>query len=151
MHKAFAGIKIGPLKTRYHRRSVDDTFRAALSNFLEERLLPQVDEPYTTTKGKLKPCFNEEKYCGPNSAVRDRYEFKFSFIRDSGEDALEAKLLWYAETKIFEVHPNRQPLILWTARRQKCVREFREKVENLIKEILHGRKKEVIVHVANQR
>ena len=35
MHPAFASIRFGPFKSRYHNETVNDDFKEALSAFLE--------------------------------------------------------------------------------------------------------------------
>src|SRR5690242_10477397 len=118
MHPAFAIIEFGPFQTAYHREAVDDSFRETLSEFLERELLPQLDEPFTRTEGRLTAELDEEKYCGPNSADRDAYKLEFSFIREHGVDEIEAHIYRDPQTGTFRPRFKDQPLILWTEKRK---------------------------------
>jgi hypothetical protein len=81
MHPAFATIEFGPFKSDYHKAAVDTDFRDLLNDYLVGQLLPQVDEPFENTVGRLVATYDDQKYCGPNSAVRDFYTLDFEFQR----------------------------------------------------------------------
>jgi hypothetical protein len=138
MHLAFTTIEFGPFQTAYHRQAVDGGFREALSEFLEHELLPQVDEAFSRTQGRLTAEFDAEKYCGPNSAVRDAYKLEFSFIRKDGADQIEAKIYRDPKTGSFRPRFKGQPLILWTEKRRAEHRSFREAIDRLVKRIHAG-------------
>ncbi len=89
MHPAFASIQFGPFASTYHRECVNDDFKEAFSAFLEAELLPQIEQPYESTTGRLTAAYDDQKYCGPRSAVRDIYRFEFAFQRSSDEDTIK--------------------------------------------------------------
>jgi hypothetical protein len=138
MHPAFTNIEFGPFQTVYHRSAVNNGFREALSKFLEREVLPQLDEPWTRTQGRLTAEFDAEKYCGPNSAVRDAYKLELAFIRDSGADEIKAQI--YRDTKTGDFRPRfkGRPLVLWTEKRKAEQRTFRKAIDHVIKRIQAG-------------
>jgi len=138
MHPAFTTIKFGPFQTGYHRAAVDDEFRKALSDFLEHELLPQVDEPFSHTLGRLTAEFDAEKYCGPNSAVRDAYKLEFSFVHEHGADEIQAKIYRDPKTGSFRPRFKGQPLILWTEKRKTEQKLFKEAIDRIVKRIHDG-------------
>jgi len=135
MHTAFTTIELGPFQTDYHRGAVDEGFRESLSAFLERDLLPQVDEPFSHTEGRLTAEFDEDKFCGPLSAVRDAYRLEFSFIRPHGTDQIEARIYRDPKTGSFRARFKRQPLILWTEKRKAEQRTFREAIDRMVERI----------------
>jgi hypothetical protein len=138
MHKAFASIEFGPFQTAYHREAVNDAFREALSTFLERELLPQVDEAFSYTEGRLTAEFDAQKYCGANSAVRDAYKLELSFVREHGADKIEARIYRDPKTGAFRTRFKGQPLILWTEKRKAEQRSFREAIDEMVKRIHAG-------------
>jgi hypothetical protein len=142
MHPAFATIELGPFHTAYHNTVVDESFREALSAFLETELLPQLDEDYRRTQGRLVAEFNEEKYCGPNSAVRDAYKLEFSFVREHGADEIKAQIYRDPKTGSFRSRFKGQSLILWTSKRKAQQQAFREAIDDIVKQIHAGKHSE---------
>jgi len=138
MHPAFATIKFGPFKTEYHNTSVDAEFREALSEYLVAHLLPQVDEPFDRTSGRLTATYNDEKHCGPNSAVRDIYTLEVEFHRPAGNDAIKIDLLYSGNLRCFSPRHRRQPLYLWTASRKKEQIDRNESIKAVCNRILRG-------------
>jgi len=146
MHLAFTAIEYGPFQTAYHREAIDGGFREALSKFLERELLPQLDEPCTRTQGRLTAEFDAEKYCGPNSAVRDAYKLEFSFIREHGADEIKAQIYRDPKTGCFRPRFKGQPLILWTEKRKAEQQSFREAIDHIVKRIHAGEHSEWACH-----
>jgi hypothetical protein len=138
MHPAFATIQFGPFQTAYHKSAVDEVFREALSAFLERELLPQIEETYQRTQGHLTAEFNEEKYGGPNSAIRDAYRLEFSFIGEHGADEIKAQIYRDPKTGSFRPRYKGRPLVLWTAKRKAEEHAFRGAIEHLVQRILAG-------------
>ena len=116
MHPAFANITYGPFHTAYHLAACGPDFREQLSELLEEQLIPQLEEPYTTAAGTLTAKFNEEKYCGPNSAVKNRYELDFCFSGLSGNSEVKASLLHDPASGRFAPWNRKYPVLLVTPR-----------------------------------
>ncbi|WP_437640467.1 hypothetical protein [Sorangium sp. So ce854] len=117
MHPAFASVRFGPFASAYHSEAMTPAFKEALGAFLEKELLPQVERPFESTSGALVAAYDGERYCGPNSAVRDIYKFECVFHRSSGDDTIEVKLVFRAEASAFSTRSGR-PLYLWTAARR---------------------------------
>jgi len=138
MHPAFSTIDFGPFHTTYHRQAVDEDFRQALSDFLERELLPQVDQPFTHTRGRLTAAFDEEKYCGPNSAVRDMYRLEFAFVRERSTDDVEAQICRHSVTGGFRTRFKGEPLTLWTERRKASQQAFREAIGQIVERVRSG-------------
>jgi hypothetical protein len=124
MKSPFDTIQYGPFSTEYHRRAVDDQFRASLEAYLSKELLPQVDEPFESTAGTLQAEVNEERFCGPHSLVKDLYSLEFAFVRPTSTDELTAKIRWNARMDSFQPRYKHQPLFLWTAQRKNENRAF---------------------------
>lgn len=118
MHPVFASIQYGPFSTSYHRSVVTDAFREALSIFLEEAVLAQVDEPFDATEGRLTAVVNDEKHCGPNSLVKDIYKLEFAFIRDGSSDCLRDEFRFDRKSNSFVRRWKHRPVIVWTQRRR---------------------------------
>jgi hypothetical protein len=142
VHPAFATVQFGPFETAYHRKAVDAEFREALSTYLEKELLPQVDEPFESTEGTLKAVFNEEKYCGPNSAVKDTYELEFSFLRSSGADCIRVQISRDQKSGSFRPRYPGRPMYLWTAARKQRQLTVREEIDDMVARILNGERGE---------
>jgi len=117
MHPAFATIVFGPFATNYHREIANDSFKEALSAFLESELLPQVEQPYESTSGSLTAMYNEERYCGPHSALRDNFCLKFSFHGAAGDETLDTVIEFDPRSGSFKRH-GLTPVYLWTQRRR---------------------------------
>src|SRR5215204_5732066 len=132
MHPAFATIKFGPFKTVYHKHAVDEGFREALSAFLQRELLPQLDGDYLRTHGRLTAEFNENKYCGPNSAVRDAYKVEFSFVQREGVAEVNAKIYRDPKTGSFRPRYKALPLTLWTQKRKQEQQVFRQAIDAIV-------------------
>ncbi|WP_434041537.1 MULTISPECIES: hypothetical protein [Sorangium] len=125
MHPAFASIQFGPFASAYHSSAMTLEFKEALGAFLEEKLLPQVEQPFESTSGTLVAAYDDERYCGPNSAVRDIYKLELAFRRSSGDDTIEVELVFRANASAFSTRRNK-PLYLWTpARRDRYQAEGR--------------------------
>jgi hypothetical protein len=134
MNPVFQTIRYGPFHTDYHRSAVDEDFKESLSRFLEAEVLPQVDEPFDTTEGELVTDYNEERYCGPNSAVRNAYRLSFRFMRSSGADELDAHL-YRDKTGDFRARYAGAPLILRTKLREELQKELNGKVQEIVERI----------------
>lgn len=117
MHSIFSNIQFGPFKSNYHALAITEDFKDGLNDYLEKHLLTQVEEPFEAVSGSLLAAYDEERYCGPNSIVRDIYKFEFSFHRSSGDDTIKEELVFNPQTKRFSTRRN-APLYLWTNKRR---------------------------------
>ncbi len=79
--------------------------------------MPQADLPFDSTSGSFAATHDEDRYCGPNSIVRNIYKLEFAFHRASGDDTVRAELVYRPETETFTVRRNKA-LYLWTAARR---------------------------------
>lgn len=84
-------IVYGPFNAEYHRVIVNDTFKRALREFLASKLLPQLDHAFTDAIGTLTACFNEDRFCGPNSLARDCFCLEFAFRGTEGESRMKTE------------------------------------------------------------
>jgi hypothetical protein len=149
MHPAFASIVFGPFQTAYHSGAVDEQFREALSFYLEQDLLPQVDEPFESTEGSLVAAFNEEKYCGPNSLVKDAYVLDFSFVRNDGRDTIKIELVRDPKTGGFRPRYRGRGLELSTAKRRSEGEAFLRKIQLKVAEIIDGKEVSLVCPSCN--
>jgi len=58
---------------------IADGLLTRLEMFISEDLASQLPMPADDIHGTIVPCFDEERYCGPNSAVKDVYRLELSF------------------------------------------------------------------------
>ena len=73
-------IRVEPkVSTSYHRGMIESGLLSRLETFIATDLASQLPEPADDIHGTLVPCFDEERYCGPNSAVKDVYRLELSF------------------------------------------------------------------------
>lgn len=139
MHPAFATIEFGPFKSDYHKAAVDTDFRDLLNDYLVGQLLPQVDEPFENTVGRLIATYDDQKYCGPNSAVRDFYTLDFEFQRPSGSDSIKADLAFSREQRLFAQRYRGTPFYLWTASRKTAQTRLTNEIKLVCDRILSGK------------
>lgn len=73
-------IRVEPtISTIYHRGMINSGLLAHLERFISTELASQLPSPPDDIHGTLVPCYDEERYCGPNSAVKDLYRLDLSF------------------------------------------------------------------------
>jgi hypothetical protein len=138
MHPAFTTIEFGPFQTAYHKQADGEAFRESLSAFLEHELLPQLDGDYRSTKGRITAVFDDERYCGPNSAVRDAYKFEFAFLCGHGTDEIKAEIYRDPKTGSFRPRYKGRPLVLWTANRKAQQEAFHRAIDAIVERIQAG-------------
>ena len=117
----FTGVQIGPFASAYHRGLAQDELRSAICSLLDSDVLPQVQAPFDSASGKLTAEFEDERYTGPNSAVRNLFNLELSLNRASKPDTLRAALRYDPSERTFA--PRRSPLYLWTVARSTRFRE----------------------------
>jgi hypothetical protein len=128
-------IDVGPFRASYHRALVDEAFLACLDAFLQEILSPQVDHPIAKTAGSLTACFDEERYCGPNSAIRNLFRLKLTFHGPTEESTIETDLEFDPNTRSFSARPGNS-LYVWTPARQRVLLERKARIQATVKCIL---------------
>ena len=138
MHPAFDTLQFGPFKSDYHSATVGAEFREALNDYLAAQLLPQVDEPFDSTAGRLVATYDDQKHCGPNSAVRHIYTLEFEFRRPSGTDTIKVDLAYSATKRSFSPRFQNRPLHLWTASSKEAQTRRTNSIELVCNRILRG-------------
>ena len=138
MTPPFHTIRIGPFATAFQQQRVDDSFLADLDSYLLRELLPQVTIPYETTEGSLRASYDEDRYCGPRSVVRDIYAFEFQFLAADLVEELKAKLIYLPKERTFSIRYGK-PLYLWTISRKRRSHDATRRIRELCQEILEGR------------
>ncbi len=137
MSSAFDSIVYGPFITEYHRKLVDDAFKRTFVGFLDRNLLPQVDHEFASASGALTAAYNEDRYCGPNSLVRDCFRFQFTFNGSKGHSRIKTELEYSSKDRQFEVRRGRS-LYLWTPQRQRKRQSEQEAIQQIVNGILDG-------------
>lgn len=137
MSSLFDAIVYGPFNAEYHRLIVGDTFRAVLSDFLERKLLPQVDHEVTGTSGKLTACFDEDQYCSPNSLVRDCFRLELAIRGPVGQSSIKTELAYNSEEMTFAARRGHS-LYLWTPSRQRRRQSEQKAIQQTVQAVLDG-------------
>ncbi|MBI2922432.1 MAG: hypothetical protein HYY18_15370 [Planctomycetes bacterium] len=133
-------IAYGPFHAEFHFKRVDAAFKNALVQFLTVQLLPQMEEPYFDSGGSLVACFDESRFCGPLSAVRDRYRLEFHFRREDGTDEIKVDIEFDEPRGTFRpVGGN--PLYLLTRKRLEHRRYVVGTIEALCRQLETGQAK----------
>jgi len=94
MTTPFDSIAYGPFKAAYHRERVDADFKAHLVSYLTEELLPQVTITPEDASGSVQAVFDDDKNCGPHSAVKHMYKLSFTFRRGRETEEIEDELVY---------------------------------------------------------
>src|SRR5262245_52312403 len=117
MSSPFDAIVYGPFNAEYHRAAVNGAFKRALRELLESKLLPQLDHDFIDASGTLTACFDEDRFCGPNSLVRDRFRLEFQFFGADGESRIKTEITYNGHGR-FSVRRGHS-FYLWTPSRQR--------------------------------
>jgi hypothetical protein len=137
MKSPFATIEYGPFQAQYHIRQVNADFKETLEEYLSRELLPQASLEYDSTEGSLKAQYDEERYCGPNSLVKDIYRLEFSFVRGSEREHTTQDVIYNPKKRGFTVRRGKV-LYLWNMPRQRQQRENQQRVSALLAGIAEG-------------
>jgi len=112
-------IQFGPFSTQYHSALVDLKFKTALSAFLDRGLLTQLDEPADDAAGTLVATFDNDRYCGPNSLVRNLFTLELTLFGPDGTSDLKSDIEFDANTKSFSARTGHgHHFYLWTPSRK---------------------------------
>ncbi|MEZ6138682.1 MAG: hypothetical protein R3C53_27675 [Pirellulaceae bacterium] len=77
-------IQVEPnVRTSYHRGMIESGLLLRLQQFIIDDLSPQLPAPVDLVDGNITPCYNEDRYCGPSSAVKDTYRLDIRFLAAS--------------------------------------------------------------------
>ena len=131
MNKKIA-IQFGPFAAPYHQNLVNDRFKHNLNRFIDDILLPQLDEDVNSIQGSVTAEFNQQRHCGPNSAVKDIFKLDLALTSASGISHYKAKLKYDDPT----FSPRRgSTLYLWTPARQKIREKQIEAIEAIAQKV----------------
>lgn len=136
MHPPFEFIRFGPFVAEYHRMNVNQDFVEALQCYLEATLLPQVTIEYESVIGGVTASYDNDRNCGPNSAIKNLYKVEISFSKGSLVEDLKAELNYSPISRRFSVR-NNGPLYLWSVARKIRDQELRRSIDVLCREIDH--------------
>ncbi|MCP4344369.1 MAG: hypothetical protein GY795_02450 [Desulfobacterales bacterium] len=135
----FNTIQYGPFEAVYHRESVNEHFKNDLSDFLTMELLSQITIEYEIIKGMLVAVYDNDKNCGPHSAVKDIYKIHIKFIKEEYAETIEEEIKYYPSQRSFSVRRG-ETLYLWTLARQQQQRENTQKVRDVCDRIFQENK-----------
>lgn len=133
-------IRFGPFSSAYHRGLVNDEFKARLQQFLERELLPQLDEPIREADGTIAATFDSDRYCGPNSLVRDIFTLEIVLVGDAGTSELKSDITFDVADGSFAARTGHgHHFYVWTpTRRQNRAHEL-EAIQRAVDDIQRGR------------
>jgi hypothetical protein len=115
-----AQLRFGPFATRYHCELVNDEFKSALQRFLECELLPQLDGAFKEIDGTLKATFDNERFCHPQSLVRNIFTIDAVIVDATGTSDLKSDIVYDAEKKSFSARMGHDRFFYaWTPSRKK--------------------------------
>jgi hypothetical protein len=130
-------IRVEPkVNTSYHRGMIDNGLLARLEMFIAADLASQLPVPADDIHGTIVPCFDEERYCGPNSAVKDVYRLELSF-QAGGEvvGTFKDDISFDPASSTFGPRRRHRRLLVITQARQEAQRTLAEAVDVLCKRI----------------
>jgi hypothetical protein len=130
----FDSIRYGPFKADYHRTVVDESFRSILVAYLSAELLPQVTVGSEHFEGQLQASYDEDRYCGPRSLVRDIYKLTAAFVRGSERESLDQEIVYCQTSHTFRPRKGNR-LRLWTLSRQAKAKARLEVIQATIRQV----------------
>ena len=143
-------IQWGPFKTRYHRTRVDQAFKISLQKFLDRELTPQIANPITATNGTLKATFDDQRYCGSSSLVRDLFSLELILTGGEGDSKLNEDLAFDPITPSFS--PRRgSSFQLWTPIKNRQRAEEQALIRETINQIRTNRLADPICPICGGR
>jgi hypothetical protein len=133
-------LRFGPFSAAYHRALANDEFKATLQDFLERELLPQLDEPILEADGTLAATFDCDRYCGPNSLVRDIFTLDVVLVGDGGRSDLKSDIVFNASDGSFSPRTGHgHHFYVWTPTRRRNRERELEAIQRVVDDIQHGR------------
>ncbi len=99
-------------------------------------LASQLLVPADYIHGTFVPCFNEERYCGPNSAVKDVYRLELSFqVGSEIVGTFKDDIFYDSVAQTFRPRRRHRRLLVITKARQEAQRALAEAVDALCQRI----------------
>lgn len=95
------GTTFGPFKTAYFQEAVDDQFRADFFAFARSQLLPRIKDEKPVFMCEVDAAYDDDRYLGPHSALKNRYQMEISFILPTGVERLSGLLIYDRATGSF--------------------------------------------------
>lgn len=132
-----SSIRIGPFTSAYHRALVDSAFIEQFQTFVEQRLISQLDHPLIETTGSISACFDDDRFCGPISAIRNLFHVELTFQGPSEASVIQTDLNFDPSSGVFSGRHGKS-LYVWTPRRQQRRDEDRQKIKAVIAAIQEG-------------
>jgi hypothetical protein len=123
--QAIEYIRFGPFDAAYYQQLVDDTFKVRLGAYLQHELVPQLTIAPDRVEGTLIALNDEDRYCGPNSCIKDSFCLKLQFLQGVLQESVDV-CLHYSPCKGTFYTSNHEPIRLWTLARQRRLLEIEE-------------------------
>ena len=138
-------IRFGPFTADYHRSLVNDDFKVALERFFERELIPQLDNPILSADGAFTATFDEDRYCGPRSLVRDIFSLELSLVDDGGTSDLESDVVFNPKSNSFTPRTGHgHYFYLWTPIRKRQREQELESIQRVVDDIQGNRTHSVL-------
>jgi hypothetical protein len=102
-------IDIQPFKTSHHQQAVDARFLSRIEEYVRSQILPQL-EIKENLSVKLSTDYDDEKFLGPNSVCKYRYNLLVKSERD--HESEEVRLSFQYDMESEEIWPYRGPFII---------------------------------------
>ena len=143
-------IQFGPFSSAYHRGLVDDDFKATLQRFLEREMLPQIDDPVLEADGTLSATFDNERYCGPNSLVRNIFTLEIVLVGDAGKSELKSDITYCDADGSFAPRTGHgHHFYVWTPTRRRNREQELESIQRTVDDIQRGRESNPACPICN--
>jgi hypothetical protein len=102
MNKAkYRNVVFGPFKASWHQKHVSNKLKNDLVRFIDQVIEPQVTIRYSKCGGTLVASCNDDKYCGPHSAVRDIYRLTYAYETEDEIEDIDIELIYHRDTGEF--------------------------------------------------
>jgi hypothetical protein len=130
-------VRVEPkVSTSYHRGMIDNGLLSRLESFIMADLSSQLPVPADDIHGTIMPCYDEERYCGPNSAVKDIYRLELCF--QAGSEILgtfKDEISYNTASQTFAPRRRHRRLLVATQARKEVRRALGEAVDTLCQRI----------------
>lgn len=137
-------IHIQKFKNKHHQRNLAAPFLADFKKFLKADILSLTTISPHTLEGKIGTYYDEEKYLGKLSAVKNRYYFEGKFLDGKFEEPIRFQF----EIKRGKIKPVKRPFII-TVKEQEQRREKDKFIEKVIKEVKSGNENKILCQYCN--
>lgn len=129
------GLKLGPFRADFHRTRVAAGLAADLAAFVAAEIIPQLTIVATNIEGAFTAAYDNDRNCGPNSAVKDLYHLKLIFSSVNGAEGLDSDLVYRAPGF---APPRGRPLVIWTIPRLEDFCRRRERLAEICRSFKAG-------------